>query len=222
MPFQRTLPYGVGGQQVKKALIGLLVLVAAGWAVAQERPDALRLYRDGRYQEAVQVCMNELQEMPRNMDSYTVIGWSLLALNRHEEAYNQARKALEIAPYDQRVVQIAGEALYYMGKNREALAYFEQYVTLAPTGGRVASVYYLMGETFIRLGQYNNADIAFSTALHFEGQNARWWARLGYARETGGDYASAQAAYENALKLNSGLTEAQRGLESVKKKITGG
>ena len=44
------------------------------------------------------------------MDSFTVMGWSLLALNRNEEAYNQARKALEIAPYDQRLVQIAGEA----------------------------------------------------------------------------------------------------------------
>ncbi len=208
---------------VKKALIVILALLAAGgWAAAQERPDALRLYRDGRYEEAIQVCLNELQEMPRNMDSYTVMGWSLLALNRQEEAYNQARKGLDMAPYDPRLVQIAGEALYSMGKNREALSYFEQYVTLAPTGGRVASVYYYMGEIFIRLGQYNNADIAFSTALHFEGQNARWWARLGYARETGGDYVNAQAAYENALKLNSGLPEAQRGLENVKKKLSGG
>jgi tetratricopeptide (TPR) repeat protein len=207
---------------VKKSLIGVLAVLAAVTVAAQERPDALKLYTSGRYEEALQVCQNELQEMPRNMDSYTVMGWSLLALNRSEEAYNQTRKALEIAPYDHRLVQIAGEASYSLGKNREALAYFEQYVTLAPTGPRVASVYYLMGEIFVRLGQYNNADIAFSTALHFEGQNARWWARLGYARETGGDYVNAQAAYENALKLNSGLTEAQRGLDSVKRKLSGG
>jgi tetratricopeptide (TPR) repeat protein len=206
---------------VKKAAVVSALILAAASAWTQERADALRLYREGRYDEAVQVCLNELQEMPRNMDSYTVMGWSLLALGRHDEAYAQARKALETAPYDQRLVQIAGEALYYLGKNREALGYFEQYVTLAPTGGRVATVYSLMGEIFVRLGQYNNADIAFSTALHFEGQNARWWARLGYARENGGDLANAQAAYENALKLNSGLTEAQRGLESVKRKISG-
>lgn len=207
---------------MNKTAVAFLLLLAAAAGAAQDRPDALRLYREGRYEEAVQVCLNELQEMPRNMDSFTVMGWSLLALNRFEEAYNQARKALEIAPYDQRLVQIAGEALFNLGKNREALGYFEQYVTLTPTGGRVATVYSLMGEIFIRLGQYNNADIAFSTALHFEGQNARWWARLGYARESGGDLVNAQAAYENALKLNSGLMEAQRGLESVKKKITGG
>ena len=206
---------------MNKAPVVLILVLATAFAAAQDRPDALRLYREARYDEAVQVCLSELQEMPRNMDSFTVMGWSLLALNRYDEAYAQARKALEIAPYDQRVVQIAGESLYNLGKNREALSYFEQYVTLAPTGGRVASVYSLMGEIYIRLGQYNNADIAFSTALHFEGQNARWWARLGYARENGGDFVNAQAAYENALKLNSGLTEAQRGLESVKKKITG-
>ncbi len=82
-----------------------------------------------------------------------------------------------------------------------------------------------MGEIFIRLGQYNNADIAFSTALHFEGQNARWWARLGYARETGGDYANAQAAYENALKLNSGLhrgaARAGERQEEAERRLTG-
>jgi tetratricopeptide (TPR) repeat protein len=189
---------------------------------AQERPDALKLYREGRYAESVQICLNELQEMPRNMDSYTVMGWGLLALGNFEEAWAQAYRALQIAPYDQRIVQIAGEALFHLGRNGEALSYLEQYVALAPTGSRIASVYYQMGEIFIRLGEYNNADIAFSTALHYEGQNAMWWSRLGYAREAGGDLSYAREAYENALKLNAGLEDARRGLESVVRKLGGG
>ena len=204
----------------KLAAILLAATVCAGLA-AQERPDALALYRDGRYEEAVAVCEQELLEMPRNMDSYTVMGWSLLALRRYDDALERTRAALAIAPYDHRLVQIAGESLYFLGKNQEALQYFEQYATLAPVGPRIASVYYQMGEIYIRIGQFNNADIAFSTALHFDGQNARWWSRLGYARETGGDLRGAQAAYENALKLNANLIEAQRGLESVRRKLSG-
>jgi tetratricopeptide (TPR) repeat protein len=208
---------------VKRLLIpGLFFVLVGAVATGQDRPDALKLYRAGRYTEAVQVCLNELEEMPRNMDSYTVMGWSLLALGNFDESWAQMSRALQIAPYDQRIVQIAGETLYHMGRNEASLSYLEQYVALAPTGSRIASVYYQMGEIFIRLGQYNNADIAFSTALHYEGQNALWWSRLGYAREVGGDLTYAREAYENALKLNAGLEDARRGLESVVRKLGGG
>ena len=57
---------------------------------------------------------------------------------------------------------------------------------LNPTGDRIGQVYYFMGETYIRLGQYNNADIALSTALYHIPSAARWWSRLGYAREGAG------------------------------------
>ena len=206
-----------------KHLAVLALLLACGLAAgAQDRQDALQLYRDGRYEESVRVCREELAQMPRNMDSYTVLGWSLLALRQYDQALEAAQQAMQMAPYDHRIIQLAGEALYNLGKNREALAYFEQYATLAPVGPRIAGVYYQMGEIFIRLEQYSNADMAFSTALHFDSRNARWWSRLGYARETGGDLAHALEAYENALKLNSSLVEAQRGLESVKRKMSGG
>jgi tetratricopeptide (TPR) repeat protein len=191
-------------------------------AAAQERPDALKLYREGKFAQAVEVCKDELEMLPRNMDSYTVMGWSLLALGRYQEAHDQAAEALKIEPYDHRILQISGEALYYMGKNREALNFFEQYVSIAPTGTLIANVYFFMGEIYIRLGEYNNADIALSTALHYDNKDAKWWARLGYAREMNTDFQWAREAYENALKLNPNLIEARRGLESVRRKLSGG
>jgi tetratricopeptide (TPR) repeat protein len=200
----------------------IMPLLIASVSFSQERPDALKLYREGKYAEAVQVCLDELKELPRNMDSYTVMGWSLLALGRYQEAYEQARGALEIEPYDQRILEVAGEALYYLGKNRDALRYFEQYVSIAPAGKHISNVYYYMGEIYIRLGEYNNADIAISTALHYDDKDARWWSRLGYAREMKKDLQWAREAYENALKLNPNLVEARRGLESVQKKMSGG
>ncbi len=207
---------------MRRLILMLLTLTLALVALSQERPDALRLYREGKFAEAVKVCKDELEVLPRNMDSYTVMGWSLLALKRYQEAYDQAANALKIEPYDHRILQIAGEALYYLGDNRRALNFFEQYVSIAPTGTRIADVYFLMGEIYIRLGEYNNADIAISTALHYDNQDAKWWARLGYAREMNKDFQWAREAYENALKLNPNLIEARRGLESVQKKQSGG
>ena len=188
-------------------------------SVAQDKPDALELYRQGRYDEAVEVCLQELQELPRNMDSYTVMGWSLIAATRYEDALAQSQAALALAPYDHRIIGIAGESLYFLGKNSEALRYFELYASIAPTGVRIANVYYYMGEVFVRLGQYNNADISFSTALHFDDKHAEWWSRMGYAREMRQDFQWSKEAYENALKLNPNLVEAQKGLESIKKKL---
>jgi tetratricopeptide (TPR) repeat protein len=185
---------------------------------SQDRPDALRLYRTGNYEQAIEVCKAELEVNPNNMDSYSVLCWSLLSLGRHAEALEWARKGMQVVRFDSRMVQVAGEANYHLGNNLDALKWFEEYASIAPTGMRIDLVYYHMGEIFIRLGEFNNADIALTTAVYHSDSIARWWARLGYAREMAEDYSYALAAYNRALQLNSGLSEAIRGKERVETK----
>ena len=114
-----------------------------------------------------------------------------------------------------------GEIYYYQGRNTEALQYFQEYVNLAPEGQRIETVYYLLGEIFIRLGRYRHADIALSTAVHWVPGNAAWWARLAYARESAGDLSEAVSAYERALSLNSQLSDARRGLDRTRQALGG-
>ena len=109
-------------------------------------------------------------------------------MKRYAEALEAARKAMEINRYDPRMIESAGEALYFLGRWQEALASFSEYTTLVPTGGRVDSVYYYMGEIFIQMGRFSRADIALSTALYHSPNVAAWWSRLGYAREKALDY----------------------------------
>jgi predicted Zn-dependent protease len=106
-----------------------------------------------------------------------------------------------------------------MGKNGDTIRYFQEYINLAPEGGRIDSVYYFLGETYIRLGKFRHADIALSTAVHWQPGNAYWWARLGYATESTGDLVSAVSAYEKALSLNSQISDARRGLERTRKAL---
>jgi tetratricopeptide (TPR) repeat protein len=79
-----------------------------------------------------------------------------------------------------------------------------------------------MGEIFIRLGEYHHADIAFTTAVYHFPNSARWWSRLGYAREMAEDWKYSAEAYDKALQLNSSYTEAVRGLGRVKAKLGAG
>ncbi|MFO7848598.1 MAG: tetratricopeptide repeat protein [Spirochaetia bacterium] len=209
---------------LSRGLIFFLLFAAAGTAVAsaQDKPDALQLYNDGEYEEAVEVCLEELESTPRNMDSYAVLCWSLIRLRRYDEALEYARQGLNVSRYDPRMVEAMGEAQYYKGRNIEALEWFEEYVELSPTGARINIAYYFMGEIFIRLGEYHHADIAFTTALHHTPSVARWWARLGYSREMTEDYEYAIEAYDKALELKPNLSDAARGKERAEEKVQEG
>ena len=199
----------------------LVLALAAGFASAQENRDALELYRNGNYEAAVEVTLQEIEEQPRNMDAYTVLGWSLLALRRYEDALQYGLRALEISRFDSRIVHIVAESHYYLGNYQDALGYFEEYVAIAPTGDLVDQIYYNMGEIFLRFGEYHHADAALSTAVYLNDGVAAWWSRLGFAREQAGDYPYALEAYERALELNPNLTEAVRGRERVQQQLAG-
>lgn len=207
---------------MKRISLLLLVLILFSTILnAQDKPDALELYRQGQFDQAVQICLQELQERGpnqsrRRMDSYTVLGWSYLRLGEYEKALTSARSARNEVRYDERIVEIEAEALFFLGRNIESLPLFEEYVSLSPTGQRIDLVYYYMGEIFLRLAEYHHADIAFSTALHHSPQVARWWARLGYAREQLADDEGAQTAYSTALELQPSLEEARVGLERIR------
>lgn len=207
------------GRRIAVALV--LSAIVVGVAPAQERPDALELYRNGNYQRAVEVTLTEIEEQPRNMDAYTVLGWSLLALGRHEDALQYGLRALEISRFDARIIHIVAESHYFLGNYLDSLGYFEEYVAVAPTGDLVDQVYFTMGEIFLRFGEYHHADAAISTAVYLDNDIAAWWSRLGFAREQAAEYAYALEAYERALELNPNLADAARGLERVQEQLTG-
>jgi predicted Zn-dependent protease len=147
------------------------------------------------------------------MDAHVVICWSLIRLARYQEAWRYAGAGRNISRYDPRIIEILGEVSYFEGRNTEALQYFQEYVNLTPEGQRIDTVYYFIGEIYIRLGRYHHADIALSTAVHYQPGNAAWWTRLAYAKENAGELQQAVTAYEQALNLNAQLSDARRGLE---------
>jgi tetratricopeptide (TPR) repeat protein len=204
-----------------KAVVFLLMAAAITPLCAQDKPDALELFRANKYAEAIKVCQQELGVSPNNIDSVVVMGWCYLRLQQYADALTTGQKAVAINPNDPRAIQIIGEADVFLGKINDALKNLEEYVALRPNGDRIARVYWLMGECYIRLKEYQNADIAISTAVYYEQNNALWWARLGYARESANDLKWASDAYARALKLDPGLVDAQRGKESVDKKLKG-
>jgi len=186
---------------------------------AQTRPNALQSFQDGDFERSVAISRSEIAENPRNLEAHVVICWSLMALGRLEEARQYATAARNISRYDIRITLILGEVAFFQGRNADALLYFQEFINLAPDGPRKDRVYHLKGEVYIRTGRFRHADIALTTAVHRVPGNAAWWTRLAYARENAGDLPGAVIAYQRALSLNSQLTDAQRGLERVRRTL---
>jgi len=207
---------------MKKVLFTLLlsIFISLNVFAQTSKQDALLLYHNGKYKEAIQVCEEEIAGNPNRVDSYVVMCWALVRNKQYAEGEQRAEQGLKISPYDLRLIEILGEARYYLGKNIAAMEQFQKYVSGASeSGARVGVAYYYMGEIFIKQARYQHADIAFSTAVKKEPLLDNWWTRLGYAREMAGNYSESLTAYDEALKLNSSSFDASRGRERVNAKL---
>jgi tetratricopeptide (TPR) repeat protein len=139
-------------------------------------------------------------------------------MGRYADAENYALKGYALRR-DPRLTEVLGETAYFLGRNDAALRNFQNYVGALPEGERVGTAYYYMGEIYIRLGRFGHADIALSTALQFSPGSAKWWTRLGYARERYGDLSHSLEAYKRALAIDPRLEDASSGVARVNVKL---
>ncbi len=204
---------------MKKLVLLIILSINITLAFSQTK-DALVLYHNGKYAEAISVCEQELIETPGRIESYVVMCWALVKNRQYNEAEIRAEEGLKLSPYDLRLIEILGEAKYYLGKNNGAMEQFQKYVASAPeNGSRSGMAYKLMGEIYIKQQKYHHADIALSCAVKREPLMDTWWVRVGYAREMAGNYRESMLAYEEALRLNSSNIDAKSGRERVAQKL---
>ncbi len=202
-------------KNASKLIITLLFFTMGSLSFAQQK-DALVLYRNGNYPEAITICEQEIAANPNNIDSHCVLCWSLVRNRQYAEAEQRSTEARKINSYDVRLIEIQAEAKFYLGKNTAALELFQLYITTAPSNAaRIGNAYYYMGEIYVRQAKYQHADISMTAAVHAEPLVDYWWTRCGYAREMAGSYQAALDAYNKALELNPSQSDAARGKERV-------
>ncbi|MCX7774740.1 MAG: tetratricopeptide repeat protein [Spirochaetaceae bacterium] len=215
---------------IRMAVLCLLLALSQAPAEAQVpsvRPpsgmlgaDLLRMTLDGKYGEVALLAPEVLKRNSADLDAYIGYAWSLNALGQHARARDVATEGYSRFK-DARLAQALGEACFNLGENEIALKYLQEYLAYFPEGNRAAYSFYLCGEIYIRLGKFSHADIALSAALQFNPAQARWWERLGWAREKNAQYLSALKAYEQAVSLNPGLQDAQQGRSRMLARIQG-
>ena len=200
----------------------------------QRTANALQSYRLGRdlearnrfdeanyyYNEAVRTCLDELNRNNFNMDSYTILTWSLLRQRRYAEVINWGDRAMRINPGDFRIIETMGEAYFFLNDYEHSLIMMQRYTASMPRGDRASTAYFFMGEIYRNQRKYLHADIAYTTAVNLEGNIFIWWFRLGMVREAAGDYEYAIEAYEKSLSLNPNYRETIEALERTRRLVT--
>ena len=191
--------------------------------------DALELYREGRalesaqryadarkkYLKSAEVCREEIKENSRNIESYVVLGWSLIRLEQYSEAIKISNTALTISPKENRITETLAEAYFYLDNYTESLKLFEQYVNALPNGDRASTAYFFIGDIYRLKGKYEHADIAYSMAVRKSPGIALWWYRLGMVRELAGKKEEAKIAYGKALEYRPIYQEASDALRRL-------
>lgn len=195
------------------------------------KPDALKEFRNGNYKEAIAICEEELRITPNNRESFVVLCWALVENGQYLEAEQVATRARSYYTGDGRLIEILGEAKYFLQKYNEALDLFQQYIAVSmESASRLGRVYRYMGEIYIRDSKFNHADISLTMAVFIEPNMDLWWTRLGYAREQvamretvpeqkNEEYKSALVAYNKALELNSSQYDAQEGKKRCQRNL---
>ena len=218
-----------------------IVLVVLGWAAGgllgvwaeDSYKAALSLFWEGRrlenletrqaesqlaFQRSLAMTERLLSADPANSDLQTLKTWNLFRLHRYTDTVVYAESVLNTRQ-DYRIIETMAEALYFLGKNEEALAAFSRYFTLSPDNDdRRSSAYYYVGEVYFRIKKYEHADIAISMAVTLEKNMYYWWYRLGLVKEILGQYRQAYDAFNASLALRSNFQPALEAKERVKAK----
>ena len=95
---------------IKKVSV-ILFLALAGFSVfAQGKRDALVLYNNRNFKEAIEVCDEEIKADPTHVDSYVVMCWALVGNREYARAEQVAYDGLKQSRYDMRLIEVLGEA----------------------------------------------------------------------------------------------------------------
>ena len=182
---------------------------------AQNRMNDANAY----YDAAIRIATDDISRGSANQDSYVAITWSLLRQRRYALAISWGERGLTAYALEHRLVELMGEAYFYLGDHSTSLSFMQRYLHAVPRGGRASVAFFFIGEIYRFRGHMRHAELAYTVAVELEPNLELWWYRLAAAREAGGDFPEAIAAYEQVIRLNPAFRDAAASLARVRLRL---
>lgn len=188
------------------------VTVPAGQALAL----AAQLFETGRLVEAAGLCRQLLGARPRSAQLHNILGVTLDALGRGEEAVECLEAAIALAPRSPAMRANLGEVHRRAGRTEAATLRLREAVALDPA--HVPALNNL-GILAYEREDWAEAARCYRAAIAGEQGLAEAHNNLGNALRRMEDEEGARSAYEAALRLRPGYCEARNNLGALLQKL---
>ena len=188
------------------------VLVPPAQAIAM----AGNLYGQANYQQAEQVCRQILAARPQFADAHNILGVTLNALGKAEEAIASLRHAIALAPSAASYHANLGEVLRQHHLVDEAEAALATAIDLDPNN---AQAFNNLGIIQFEKKRFDAAAELYRRAIAARPTMAEAYNNLGNALRQVGDPEGAMAAYQDALVQRETYPEAYNNLGTLLQRV---
>ena len=178
-------------------------------AVDARNRDIIRLYMEGRFDDAIALSKQSVAERPDMPMAWTHLAYLERARGDLAAAVAAARKAFALRPTDSEAAALLATYLTEAGRAREALDLLEPVSSADP---RDLDVLTAKGMSLAALGRREEALAAFGQAREVDPSNAMALVNVGTVYLQSGDRAKARQAFEGALDIDPNLARAENSL----------
>ena len=158
---------------------------------------------------AYSVVFNLLTSVEARTEANCLLGNSLLAQGRVDEAIIQYQRALALWPESADALGGLGSALFQKGQMDEAIIQFQKALEIKPD---FAGVHNNLGYCFLRIRRFDEAIVQYQEALALQPNSADAYEHLGDALFRKGNMNEAIVQYQKALEIKPGVAETHNNL----------
>ena len=171
-----------------------------------------QLYSRGLFGQAERVCRQIIAARPGNADAHNILGVTLAAMDRFEDAVASLDRAIRINPQAPSYHANLGEVLRQAGKTEEAAPPLEAAVRLDPNNAQALNN---LGIIHYEQKKYDDAVDYYHRALKSRPNMSEALNNLGNALRMTGDLDGAAYAYQEALTHRDVYPEAYNNLGTL-------
>ena len=171
-----------------------------------------QLYSRGQHAQSERVCRQIINARPANADAHNILGVTLAAQGKTDEAVTLLGRAIKLAPKAPSFYANLGEVLRQAGRTEEAEEPLEQAVKIDPKNAQALNN---LGIIRYEQKKYEEAVEFYRRALESRPNMAEALNNLGNALRLTGDIDGAVNAYQEALTIRDVYPEAYNNLGTL-------
>ncbi len=157
------------------------------------------LYQDGKYTEAAEAFRRSVALSPTSQYAQTSADYmasSYIKLGRIDKAAEAYKTSMQLDPTSDAPVLKLANLYFAEGRHQDALMQYEKAVRLNPS----AANYYSLGQTHLAMGDYSQAESAFSRVQRMEPEATNGYFGLGQTYNKMERYDDAVLQFKMALE----------------------